>query len=723
METRQIGRLNAVRAVERRRVMAKALVTWAAAIAAAVAAFGMPAQSGHDLFQQALVKERAEGNLQEAIDLYDRIVRDFPEDHALAAKSLVQMGQCYEKLGQQGARKAYERVIRDYSDQAEPLQVARARLAALTRPPRHEMTVRRVWSGPHADTGGEISPDGGYLSFVDWDTGDLAVRDLTTGKNRRLTNKGPWTDSQEFALYSRWSPDGKKIAYDWYAGTDDRCNELRVVDIENAQSRLLYDPGEESCVILVDWSPDGREILFVVGSDSKKLLQLAAISAADGTVRIIKGRDRRYPADTLAGFSPDGRHILCSQPSGKDSVSADVFVLSSDGQSETRLVDHPANDLAAGWSPDGKWVLFVSDRTGTLDLWMIPVDDGKPSGEPRLVKSGTGRIWPLGFDSGGRYYYGTGSRGGDIYTITLDPMTGRVLSAPSRAIKRFQGSNEWPSYSRDGAFLAYVSGRGSLTGPRARAGVLCIHSLESGKEREFATDFRRLADPRFSPDGTTVFVAAWDDENRTGIYRVDTTTGDFSPVVEAGEGSRFCAHAVAPDGTALFYSRCDDADKACRIVKRDLASGSDTEMYRGPDERPSIALSPDGRTLAFITVPREPDSERVVRVVPAAGGAPREIYRFRHFGAGWITLEFSADGKSLFIPRKLTPPEDPYWTLFSVPVEGGEPQDLGVKMVSFAKVTAHPDGERIAFASRGAEEKGDEVWVIEDFLPRATGRP
>ncbi len=701
--------------------MAIAVLPWVAAIAATVTAFGMPAQSGHDLFQQALVKERAEGNLQEAIDLYDRIVRGFPGDHALAAKALVQMGQCYEKLGKAGAEKAYERVIREYADQAEPLQVARTRLAALTRPSPSGMTVRKVWADPMTDADGEISPDGRYLSFVDWEAGDLAVRDLTTGKNRRLTNKGPWKDSQAFALYSRWSPDGTKIAYDWYAGTDDRCNELRVVDIENAQSRLLHNPGEESCTVLVDWSPDGREILFVVSSDSKKSLQLAAVSVAGGKVKLIKSLDSRYPWDACTGFSPDGRYILCSQPSSKGSASADVFAVSSDGQTETRLVDHPSNDVAAGWSPDGKWVLFVSDRTGTLDLWMLPVKSGRPFGEPRLVKSGTGRIGSLGFDSAGRYYYGTGSRAQDIYTVTLDPTTGRVLSAPSRAIQRFQGSNEWPSYSNDGSLVAYVSGRGSLTAPRPRSSVLCIRSLGSGDEREYATDFRRLADPRFSPDGKTVFVAAWDAEDGMGIYRVNTTTGEFSPVVEAGEGSRFYAHAVTPDGAALFYARRDEADKSCRILRRDLASRSDTEIYRGPNESPTIALSPDGRTLAFTTVPQGPDSERVVRIVPAAGGTPREIYRFRHFGANWITLEFSADGKSLFIPRKLTPPEDPYWTLFRVAVEGSEAQDLGVKMVGFQKVTARPDGERILFDSKGFEQKGDEVWVIEGFLPADTG--
>jgi Tol biopolymer transport system component len=699
--------------------MTKTLLHWAALMAAAtVVALGGPVQSGHDLFQQALVKERAEGDLQEAIDLYDRIVRDFPDDHALAAKALVQMGRCYEKLGKAEAKKAYERIIRDYADQAEPLQVARARLAALTRPPHPEMTVRRVWSDPTADIEGEISPDGRHLSFVDWETGDLAIRDLTTGKNRRLTDKGPWEKSRDFALYSRWSPDGAELAYDWYHDT--RCSDLRIIELDTARSRLLYETDEKSCVTVLDWSPDGQEILFILGSDAGELVQLCAISVRDRELRVIREMDRRYPWDNTTRFSPDGRHIVYARPGSERNLSADVFVLTSDGKGETRLVDHPANDLAAGWSPDGKWILFLSDRTGTLDLWMIPVKEGGPAGEPRLVKSGVGRIESLGFDRSGRFYYGPWSRVRDIYTVALDPVGGNVRSAPSRTVERFQGLNEWPSYSPDGAQMAYVSARGSLTGVRPSVNVLCIRSLESGEEREFRTNFRRLADPRFSPEAKTVFVAAWDDENGMALYEVDTRTGDFSLVVEAGEGTRFYAHAVALDGTALFYARCDEADEACRIMKWDLAGGSETEVYRGPKEPPTIALSPDGKALAFTTQPRGLASERVVRVLSVGGGEPREVHRFPHEGPHWITLEFSADGESLFMPRKVTPLEDPYWTVFRVPLEGGEPQDLGLKMLDFDKLTVHPDGIRIAFSSGGLEPRHGEVWVIEDFLPRAT---
>jgi hypothetical protein len=84
-----------------------------ALVAAALAVFGgalVLTQSGQDLFQQALVKERADGDLRAAIVIYQRIVRDFSADRTLAATALVQIGRCYDRLGQADAgeaRKAY----------------------------------------------------------------------------------------------------------------------------------------------------------------------------------------------------------------------------------------------------------------------------------------------------------------------------------------------------------------------------------------------------------------------------------------------------------------------------------------------------------------------------------------------------------------------------------------------------------------------------------------
>jgi hypothetical protein len=111
------------------------------------------------------------------------------------------------------ARKAYERLVRDYADQAEQVAQARTRLAALRKPAgaakESGIITRQVWGAPEADSFGTVSPDGRYLSFTDWETGNLAIRDLETGTNRRLTNKGSWLDSSEYAEYSTLSPDGK----------------------------------------------------------------------------------------------------------------------------------------------------------------------------------------------------------------------------------------------------------------------------------------------------------------------------------------------------------------------------------------------------------------------------------------------------------------------------------------------------------------------------------
>jgi len=495
---------------------------------------------------------------------------------------------------------------------------------------------------------------------------------------------------------------------------------------------VLYKAADTTALVTLDWSPDGREILVLLsgtvaaGSGLRKE-QLATVSVAEGDVQIIKSWENPYPYDTADGwtrFSPDGRFILHSHASGQRGPSRDVIVFSRENHKETRLVDHPANDMAAGWSPDGKWIFFISDRTGTLDLWMLPVEDGRAAGEARLVKSGMGRIGLLGFDSAGRYYYGTWSHGRDIFTAVLDPRTGRVQSAPSRAVKRFEGQNDWPSYSRDGKSITYVSARGSLMGARARYNALCIRSLESGEEQEYFTEFMRLADPRFSADGDAVFAWAVTQTRQWGLYHFDATTGERSLVMEQGEGSSVWSYAVSPDGTTIYISRCDDAEKACRLLKRDFEDATETEIFRGPHEEPlTIALSPDGLTLAFLNRhPQKAGAERIVRAMPVSGGTPREVFRFTHPTNASIRPEFSADGKSLFLPRRKTPLEDPTETLFRLPISGGNPQDLGLTMVGLRHISAHPDGERILFSSSGAEEKDTEVWVIEDFLPRTAAR-
>ena len=134
-----------------------------AGLLSASLAIGQKNDQAEVLLQTANHKQLVEGQLEEAIQLYKRIVQEQGGNRAVAAQALLEMGQCYEKLGNTEARKAYERLLRDYGDQNEAAAQARTRLAALAgniASSSSEMVVRRVWAGPDVEILGTVSPDG-----------------------------------------------------------------------------------------------------------------------------------------------------------------------------------------------------------------------------------------------------------------------------------------------------------------------------------------------------------------------------------------------------------------------------------------------------------------------------------------------------------------------------------------------------------------------------------
>ena len=191
----------------------------------------------------AMKKETVDGDLKGAIEAYKKLAQS--RDHAIAAQALVRMGQCYERLSDAEARKAYERVVRDFGDQKDLAETARTRLSALKRagglshPPG--LTLRKVWGGAEL-VEGSPSPDGRYLSFTDWETGDLALRDLVTAQNRHLTNKGTWKDSNEYAEDSAISGDGRQVAFGWF--NKEKYFELRVMGMDGSQPRVVFGEKE-----------------------------------------------------------------------------------------------------------------------------------------------------------------------------------------------------------------------------------------------------------------------------------------------------------------------------------------------------------------------------------------------------------------------------------------------------------------------------------------------
>lgn len=682
-------------------------------IAALLIPAAAPAQKNAEVaLRAAMETETVKGDLKGAIEQYQKVAQS--GNRAAVAQALVRMAECYQKLGDSQSREIYARIVRDYADQKEAAAEARARLGAGAS--NSGVITRQMWTGPKVDSYGSVSPDGRLLSFVDWDTGDLAVHDFTTGEDRHLTNKGTWQESDDFAGPSAISRDGKRVAYLWQLVDSSfgksLFSELRLIDLNGGKSSVLTPDAPGLRLSPVDWSPDGKWIAVVVGRGNGAP-EAGLVSVADGKLRILKAERGGWMR-----FSPDGKFLACNY-AGPEDLGGQIFLLAVDDSTETQALAAPANDRVLGWTADGH-LLFSSDRTGVTGVWALAVKDGKPQGAPELIRANVNPV-SLGVTQSGTLYYSLVASGRDIYVAAVDFETGKFISAPSPAAHSYLGLNDFPRWSPDGKYLAYLSTRDARTRSE-QLYVLTIRSMETGQVRELTPNLNQLnmgdgiSQPLWAPDGGSVLVNGYDKEGHAGVFRIDTQSGNTTGVVLCAVQGERCASAMtsSKDGRTLYLVRRDTKTNVQMLVARDMTSGHETELLRreGPPDYTGLgwaALSPDGSRLAVTAFDRKTQSGAVL-VMPSGGGEPREVVRASASGSGQLGgwVEWSPDGRYLIF-RKGSPREN-----YRVPVEGGAAVKYAGEWMTGPSSTS-PDGRQVAF---GRGEHRIEIWAMENLLPK-----
>ena len=699
-------------------------------VAASLAAFGTTpalAQSGHDLFQQALVKERADGDLRGAIGLYERIVLEFSADRALSAKALVQMGQCHEKLGSTEAERAYQRVVREFGDQEAPVAEARTRLAALQRAAQAaeavSITTRRVWR----ETSGDwysITPDGKYGVITDYqESGNLALRDVATQETRSLTDDASWDEPYAYPWSAKVSPDGMQVAYAW--DVQDRSGQMRVVSMEGFDQRVLY--AEEGCGVWpLDWSSDSRDLLAAKNceaeADGVESFHLLLVSVQDSAARLLKDFGREpFPGARI--LSPDDRYAVYDVPVEADSGMRDIWMLAVDGSGETPIVQHPANDRLLGWVPGTDDVVFLSDRNGTWDAWAVGVANGRAQGVPRLLQRNIGEVQPIGFTADGSLFYQAYTRWWSTSVAPFDAASGQVDRESAVAIRR---SNMNVGWSPDGQSLALVGEEHGPGGPgMGYRRPLRIRDLVTGEERELGR-LKQTRRPHWSPDGRSILINAHDEAREDegyhgGLYLVDVQSGDVSHVLDMPDGTVWWYGFEAEwsaDGRAIIYSAYDEDAKEGRLVRRELASGTERELYRDSCLTSRVLdLTPDGRHLVFGIKDSVGGSPTLMNggrlmVMDLETGKVRELLVLRDWSLeGARSVQWAPDGGHvLYATPEINDATDVWW----VAAGGGEPE----KLWTFAEgkftggFTVSPDGRQIALTVYSQEY---EIRVMENL--------
>jgi Tol biopolymer transport system component len=535
----------------------------------------------------------------------------------------------------------------------------RARRAPPT-PTGAEATITQLTNSVEGETSGAISPDGRQFAFVSEKGGspDIWVRQVSGGEPLRITRDdaaetdlvyspdgeslyyatlGPeapviWRIPAlggtprkivEGARYPSPAADGKRLACVRLLGPD--RSSIQIGDTDGAGSRKFY---EGAGIGPISWSPDGRRLAFSQAGffEARNLHILDVESARERSVT-------RYPLGGVhsQAWLPDGRSLVISRWSHALGSSADLLVVSDEGEPLRRLT------LAVGTRFDDPAVaangtrLVATTQTEQHEVWRIPLGpDPEANGRNavRLLDSSGDPFWAqVSRDGTTVLFNSTASGSRNLWTMPLDG------SASPRQITFLSGNVlTHSSLSPDGSRVAYASHQ---TG----ASKIWVANVDGSNAVQVTDGPAQDFWPIWSNDARWVAFGSL----RGGdpqIWKVPSTGGQATPITHEGG---FRGDWSPVDNRIVFW-------KAGQLQVAEADSGK--VLLRVPAGDLFLTLpvwSPDGRY--FSAMREEPHDNSSLWIFDAKSGERRLAALLPPgfhtlFRAGW-----GSDGRSLIVNR------------------------------------------------------------------------
>ena len=579
--------------------------------------------------------------------------------------------------------------------------------------------AKRLLCAACGDSEASFSRDGRWMMFEDGDTGDIAIRDMPTGKIKRLRAKsGTWNDAGTYGETPALSPDLRQIIYQWEIDDTEQHVQLRIMPNEpGGMSRVLIDSPQNLDYALAAWFPDGKSVLAILTRIQEGTAQLVRVTVSDGTVKVLKALGWRLNSSDRPSISPDGQNIAYSAlavnpskpaPAPSDSKDRHIYVLTADGSSETEIVKTSGINQDPVWTPDGKHILFTSDRSGKIDLWSIAVQRGKVAGVASLVSPDIGDVRAMGIYGGAYYMCPRQPQGVEYIHIVETVPGGNKQGNSTHETASFVGVA--PTWSPDGKSIAFKRHHpGSVD-----RYDLVVHSLETGNERTYLTNLGTTGNgaPIWFHGGASIMTGIRRADGSGPAYSIDVKTGDFKELPRIHGWS-----AVSPDNKTVYYVRRAEPS---RVVSVGLDTGQEQPIFVSPKGTGiSIALSPDGRTLALALTRALVGSGVNLELarVSVDGSGFREFYtRPPDHRAGIGHVAWSSDGRSILFDQR-QPGGD--WGVMRISAEGAGPASLviaahlGQGRNGGLSFDPSPDGSYFAFTS---SERVTALWALDNVL-------
>lgn len=653
----------------------------------------------------AIEREDVAGDLEGAMALYRQIIAANGKNRPVTAKAMLRLAGCHEKLGQTEARKLYEQLVANYSDQAQEVATARMRLAALIGTAgaagsgaARDLTFTKIYSGGSYVS--SISPDGTRLAMTRSETSsrDIWLRDIATGKETRLTNLANLSADPE------WSPDSRWMAF------VDRGREIKIVPAEGGAARTLFasEPGSKPITGLVpaNWTADSKKVVFRI--PGKGLFAVAVTGGELAPVCTFENADEEKKREGMT-VSPDGRWIAYSTA---QSGNTDIFVMPATGGSPIRVTTSPAAERNPSWSPDGNWLAFTSLGNENPQVWAIRLSpEGQAEGPPVQV-SRDAQVFRGDWTSGGRVGFSAAFRTEHVFTANADG-TGETQ------LTQFSSFHAKPRWSPDGRWIAF---RSDYRKPLNRFRLWTMPS--AGGTPKLVSDREVGSIFAWSGDGGKLLYETGAGPDRSAIMEIPAQGGEPKEIFTV-QGD-IDGLSLSPDGRSLYYTftiepaRYDTTEE----YLKERTSGIGVVPIGGGEPRiliPAVKkgiwysdcrVDPDGKRIAYMMFDHaqfEKEGVYSIWTLDVGGGTPRKVRN-----GGEYLLEWFPDGKWIVYEQRIKGMD---FELYKVPAGGGEPVRMNI-MGRSAEFS--PDGKRIAYSRR--VEGGYEYWLAENVLPARANR-
>ncbi len=404
------------------------------------------------------------------------------------------------------------------------------------------------------------------------------------------------------------SPSGEEIAYTVREG--DKSN-LWITDIRGGRPLCLTAASIQASDPA--WFADGSAIAFT--SSEGPATSIWKVPRFGGTAMLLVSNAEQ------AALSPDGTRIVFARSEEDSLLRIWVASLSApeDARKITGAVDGLYDHKAPAWSPDGKTICYADDR----DLWVVPADGGKAH---PLMKDDPVDDQPA-WSADGRFIYFRSTREGTTALWRIHASGGEPVRVTDGT-----GSEQFPSLSRGGRLLAFVS--------RRLSGGIALVDLQTNKVARFQ-EGSLAYDPAIRPDrGALVFVRelAGSGAMRSVPLRDNAPAGDSMLVTEQ-PGYPFTP-VFSPDGRWLAYELSVRGQRGVWVAQ---AQGGPPVNFSNQAGEP--AWSPDSRQIAFLS---DDDSGFHIAVAAfAAGHRAGEPRRLTRDAGGACFPSWSSDGRTI----------------------------------------------------------------------------